>query len=133
MPAMLVGERDRPVSRTKADSLCRKGRPKEHDMIVVTGTIELENAEELERVKGALIRRAEKSRADEGNVDYVFSLNLENPLQIRLVEYWQSEGLLNAHLMVPDEEFNAVIASAKIKSAVVDLHEVAESRELLRR
>lgn len=102
-------------------------------MIVVTGTIELKTAEELDRVKSTLIRRAEKSRADAGNVDYVFSVNLENPLQIRLVEYWESEDLLNAHLMVPDDEFNVVIANAKIESAIVDLHEIATSRELLRR
>jgi len=102
-------------------------------MIIVTGTIEVDNAVELERVKSALIRRASKSRVDEGNIEYVFSISLENPLQIRLVEKWQSEALLDAHLMVPDEEFNDVIATAKITHASVDMHEVSVSKELLRR
>ena len=102
-------------------------------MIIVTGIIEVESATELERVKDALIRRANNSRADEGNLEYVFSVSLENPLQIRLVETWQNEALLDAHLMVPDEEFNDMIATAKITLAIVDMHEVSASRELLRR
>lgn len=102
-------------------------------MIIVTGTIEVETAEELHRVTETLIRRAAKSRADEGNIDYTFSVNLENPLQIRLMEMWQSEALLDAHLMVPDDEFNALIAGAKITKAAVDMHEVSATRQLLRR
>lgn len=102
-------------------------------MIIVTGTIEVESEEELKRVTETLNRRALKSRADEGNIDYVFSVSLENPLQIRLTEMWESEALLNAHLMVPDDEFNALIAGAKLSSAAVDMHEVTASRELLRR
>ncbi|MFT4633146.1 MAG: quinol monooxygenase YgiN [Candidatus Azotimanducaceae bacterium] len=101
-------------------------------MIIVTGVIELESVAELERVKSALIRRANKSRVDAGNIEYVFSVSLENPLQIRLVETWESEVLLDAHLMVPDEEFNDLIATAKITLATVDMHEVSVSRELLR-
>tara|TARA_R110002110_G_scaffold247241_8_gene463583 strand:+ start:164 stop:472 length:309 start_codon:yes stop_codon:yes gene_type:complete len=102
-------------------------------MLIVTGVIEVESEAELERVTDTLKRRAVKSRADEGNIDYVFSVSMENPLQIRLTEMWESESLLNAHLMVPDEEFNNMIANAKIKSASVDLHDVSDSRELLRR
>jgi quinol monooxygenase YgiN len=102
-------------------------------MLIVTGIIEVESEEELVRVTETLKRRAVKSRADEGNIDYVFSVSLENPLQIRLTEMWASEDLLNAHLMVPDDEFNNMIATANIKSAAVDMHEVSASRELLRR
>jgi quinol monooxygenase YgiN len=102
-------------------------------MIIVTGIIEVETEAELLRVTETLNRRARKSRADEGNIDYMFSVSLENPLQVRLTEIWESESLLDAHLMVPDDEFNAVIAGAKIVSASVNMHEVAHTKELLRR
>lgn len=102
-------------------------------MIIVSGTIEVESEEELERVKSALIRRAAKSRTDEGNLDYVFSVSIENPLQIRLYEEWVNEDLLNAHLMVPDDEFNGVIANARLSSARVVLHEASDARELMTR
>lgn len=102
-------------------------------MIVVAGTIEVETEQELERVKAALVRRSAKSRADEGNIEYVFSVSIENPKQIRLFEMWESEDLLNAHLMVPDDEFNQMMATAKISSAKIDMHDVATSRELMSR
>ena len=102
-------------------------------MILVTGKIELASLEEVARVKAALMRRAEKSRADEGCLEYVFSVELDNPRQIRLFEMWQSEELLNAHLMVPDDEFNLLLANADIKTARVDMHDVSTSRELMSR
>lgn len=103
------------------------------EMILITGTINVESAVELERLRDALIRRAERSRKDEGNIDYVFSTSLEEPLEIRLFEAWESEDALNAHLQVPDAEFADVIANAKLESAVVTFNEVATQREMLRR
>lgn len=102
-------------------------------MILITGTIQVESSEELERVKDALVRRAEQSRSDAGNIDYVFAASLENALELRLFEAWEDQASLDAHLEVPDEEFSAVIANAKLTSAVVTLNEVSETREMLRR
>ena len=102
-------------------------------MLIITGTIKVESEQELARVKDALIRRAERSRTDEGNIDYVFAQNLEDPTEIRLTEKWQSEATLNAHLQIPDEEFSAIIGSAKILRAVVSASEVTSERELLNR
>ena len=102
-------------------------------MILITGIIKVETVEEIERLTGALIRRAERSRKDEGNVDYVFSASLEDPLEIRLFESWENEESLNAHLAIPDEEFSGIIANARLESAVVVLNKVSEHREMLRR
>jgi quinol monooxygenase YgiN len=102
-------------------------------MILITGTIKVESADELARLQDALIRRAKRSRADEGNIDYVFSANVEDPLEIRLFEAWESEETLNAHLQVPDAEFSDIIANARLESAVVVLNEVSAHRDMLRR
>ena len=102
-------------------------------MLIITGTIKLESADEVDRVAAALMRRAERSRADEGNIDYVFTRNLEDPTEIRLIEKWTSETSLNAHLQLPDEEFNAILATAKIERAVVVASDINSERELLNR
>lgn len=102
-------------------------------MVIISGTIKVESEEELARVKAALIGRAARSRRDAGNIDYVFSQSLEDPTEIRLIEKWESEDLLNAHLQVPDEEFNTLIATARIEKAVVNASDVTNDRILMER
>jgi len=102
-------------------------------MLIVTGIIKTESLEELERVKGALVSRAVKSRGDEGCIAYTFSVNLEDSTEIMLTEKWESEESLNAHLQIPDEEFSSVIGTAKIERAIVVSHEVTSGKELLNR
>ncbi len=102
-------------------------------MLTVTGTIKIENKEEVDRIIGTLQRRAERSRKDAGCLDYVFSISVEDPTELRVFEKWESEELLNAHLQIPDEEFNEFLQTAKIVSAVVLVSEISSEREMLRR
>ena len=101
--------------------------------LIITGTIRVESEEELARIKDALIRRAKRSREDEGNIDYAFAYNMEDPTEIHLTEKWDSEASLNAYLQIVDEEFSAVISSAKVKSAVVISYDAFNEREVLNR
>ncbi len=102
-------------------------------MIIISGTIKLESEQELARVKQALLRRAARSRADDGNIDYVFTQNLEDPTELRLIETWESEALLTAHLQIPDEEFGEVMSSARIERAEVVSYEAGNKRVLMSR
>lgn len=102
-------------------------------MIIINGTIKVESMDEVERVRAALVARAEKSRADDGNIDYVFCQNLEDPTEIRLIELWESEAQLEAHLAVPDEAFSAAIGSARIERAMVKAHDADTGRVLMER
>ena len=102
-------------------------------MIMVTGSIKFESIEELENAKQALTSRAQRSREDAGCIDYVFSLNLEDPTEIRLTEKWDNDELLKAHLAIPDEEFGALMATAKITSAIVVSSESDEEQILMQR
>lgn len=47
-------------------------------MLIVTGVIRAESEEEIAKVKDALCRRAAKSRQDPGNIDYAFSISIED-------------------------------------------------------
>ncbi len=102
-------------------------------MVIVLGTIALQTVDEADRVLTALISRAKKSRADAGNLEYSFSRNLEDPKEIILTEVWENEGLLMAHLQIPDPDFNNVLATAKIEKAVVKAYDGSNERLLMKR
>ena len=102
-------------------------------MIIVTGTIKLESLNEVEQVKQALINRAQRSRKDAGCIEYGFSQNLEDPTEVHLTEKWESAELLQAHLEIVDEEFNALMGTAKISHAIVVSNESDEERVLMQR
>ena len=100
-------------------------------MIIVSGSIKFASVEELENAKQALKDRAARSREDAGCTDYVLSQNLEDPAQILLSEKWESDELLKAHLVIPDEEFGALMATAKIASAIIVSSESGEEQILM--
>ncbi|MEX2374935.1 MAG: antibiotic biosynthesis monooxygenase [Dehalococcoidia bacterium] len=102
-------------------------------MVIILGTIKLAAASEFEKIKGALARRAAKSRADKGNIEYAFSVSVEHPTEIRLTEIWESEDALQAHLAIPDEEFSAVLANTQVTTAVVSSYDASNERVLMKR
>jgi len=102
-------------------------------MVIISGIIKLQSQAEVERLKTALIARAERSRADDGNIDYIFAQNIADPTEIRLFETWQSEAQLNAHLQIPDEAFSEVLTSAKIEHARVVAFDADGERVLMER
>ena len=102
-------------------------------MIVITGVIQVGKPAEIKAVEQSLKNRAQRSRNDKGCIDYSFSISVEDPAEIRLVEIWESEELLNEHLQIPDPEFDNVISTADIKKATVVAHTSQEQRTLLSR
>ncbi|MBD3648119.1 MAG: antibiotic biosynthesis monooxygenase [Pseudomonadales bacterium] len=88
---------------------------------------------QIEEVREILIKRAERSRQDDGCRDYAFSINIEDPRELRLVERWESEEKLMAHLNTPDEEFTRIIDTTEVERAIVVVSEVTVERELLKR
>ena len=102
-------------------------------MLIVSGIIKVESEAELERVRAALAGRVERSRQDAGCLDYAFSVSVDDPTEIRLFEKWASQADLDAHLAIPDPEFNDLLATAKITSALITVAEALEEREMMRR
>jgi quinol monooxygenase YgiN len=102
-------------------------------MIIILGTIELADPAEATRLRDALAARAVRSRGDAGNLDYAFSVNLENPREVRLTEVWASEAELDAHLQLPDPAFAEVLTTAAIVSARVTAYDGANERILMAR
>jgi len=102
-------------------------------MLVITGTILLGAQSDIATITQILANRAKRSRRDKGCIDYAFSVSVENPNEIRLIEKWESEELLNLHLQIPDPEFNLALETSAITEAKVIAYEAASDRTLLDR
>ena len=102
-------------------------------MLVITGTIKLGPESDLSTIKQVLSNRAQRSRKDKGCIDYAFSISVEDPREIRLIEKWESEELLNLHLQIPDPEFNGALETAELTEAKVIAYEAVNDRTLLDR
>lgn len=101
-------------------------------MVIVLGTIKLESASGFEQTKYALVRRAARSKAHKGNIEYEFSCSIEDPTEVRLTEIWEDEEALKAHLEAPDEEFSAIVANTQLAAAVVS-YDASNKRVLMKR
>jgi len=102
-------------------------------MIIITGTIKVESENEFLSVRQALIARVERSRKDKGNIEYAFSQDLADPGLVHLIEKWEDEASLQAHLEIPDEEFSKVMTNTSILSARVTSYEAVDERVLMSR
>jgi len=102
-------------------------------MILITGTIVVEDEAEATRVRDALADRSRRSRQDAGCLDYAFSQSLEDPCEFRLTEKWATQEDLDAHLAIPDPEFFELLGTARIASALVTAAEADGEREMMRR
>ena len=102
-------------------------------MIVITGRIKLSSSQDLSEVSAVLCRRAARSRSDNGNIEYSFSINIEDGYEIILVEKWQDQETLEQHLAIPDEEFGQLLANASIERAEVTAYEGGPGQILMQR
>ena len=102
-------------------------------MIIITGTIKVESEKEFLSVREALVARTRRSKKDKGNIEYAFSQDLADPGLVHLIEKWEDEASLHAHLEIPDEEFSQVMTNANIVSARVTSYEAADEKLLMSR
>lgn len=102
-------------------------------MLVILGTVKMASEEEVARVRDVLVGRAARSRAEPGNLDYVFTASLEDPTEIRVMEIWEDDEALRTHLQVPDEDFEQLLREAAIEQAMVVVHQSSSQRVLMER
>jgi quinol monooxygenase YgiN len=96
-------------------------------VIVVVGKIEVESPEDITRIEEALKARMTRTRAEPGNLDYSFSVEIGTPTVMYVNEKWVNQAALNAHLDIIDDEFSAAISTAHAIN--VSLHAYAVSSE----
>ena len=95
-------------------------------MVVVNGIVK-STAESIEALKSAVSAMETASRAEPGCLDYTFSVELSDPVMIRITEKWDSVESLQAHFGMPHmADFQAAMGEHPPESMDVSFYEVQE-------
>ena len=92
-------------------------------MIIVTGEVRFGEGE-IERLKEALARNVESSRAEEGCERYAYGVDLADPNLLLISEMWRDQAALDAHsARIP--ELMAPLAGADIRGISIKAYEAS--------
>ncbi len=99
-------------------------------MIQVNGTIRIADDIATDAL-AAIVTMMEKSRAEDGCLDYAFARDLADPQVLVLFERWRDQAALAAHGQSEHmREFQAVLAANPPLSRDIRLYETDEGRAL---
>lgn len=99
-------------------------------MIVVTGHLSIA-PDQLDTALAAIRTNVAATRAEPGNVDYRFSTDLDEPGRLNVVEQWEDEAALDAHMASAHmAEFMGAIIPM-VTGAEVVRHDVSASSKLI--
>jgi len=92
-------------------------------MIMVTGEVRFGDGE-IERLKDALARNVESSRAEDGCERYAYGVALGDPNLLLISEAWRDQAALDAHnARIP--ELMAPLAGADIRGISIKAYEAS--------
>lgn len=99
-------------------------------MIIVAGHLSIDPAQR-EAALAAIAAGVAATRAEAGNLDYRFSPDLDDPDRFNLMERWEGEDAMNAHLATPHlAEFLTAIGPCLGGPAEVIRYDVSGSSPL---
>lgn len=99
-------------------------------MIQVNGTIRLADVGSAETL-AAIVTMMEKSRAEDGCLDYTMARDLSDPLTLVLFERWRDQDALDAHFQTGHmRTFQQVMAANPPVARNIRLYETDEGRPL---
>ncbi|MDF1687219.1 MAG: quinol monooxygenase YgiN [Parvibaculaceae bacterium] len=99
-------------------------------MIIVIGKIEVAAAEDILSIETVLADRMGRTRAEPGNIEYSFAVEVSNPTIMHVIEKWEDQAALDLHLTLQDPEFSAALAKANVTSATVRGYDASGERAL---
>lgn len=99
-------------------------------MIIVIGKIEVAAAEDIASIEAVLAGRMVRTRAEPGNIEYSFAVEVSNPTIMHVIEKWEDQAALDLHLTLQDPEFSAALAKANVTSATVHGYDASGERSL---
>ena len=95
--------------------------------MVVVNAIVKTTQEDIVALQSAIAAMETASRAEEGCLDYTFSVELNDPNALRITEKWQSLDDLKAHFETPHmAEFQGVMGAHPPVSMEASFYEVEE-------
>jgi quinol monooxygenase YgiN len=97
-------------------------------MLIIAGSLSFDPSDHDDVIAG-LQEVTERSRADNGCVEYTWAEDLESPNVFRFFECWESQELFDAHLAAPHEKaFNERYLS-RITGATARLFSATDASE----
>lgn len=100
-------------------------------MIIVEGHVKLSSPDDFERVRAEATKQIESSRAEDGCIDYTYSIDVLDPCVMRVLERWKSWDALDAHFREPHmAPWRAALSDIKFEERSLRAHEVKETREV---
>ncbi|HEV8064378.1 MAG TPA: putative quinol monooxygenase [Acidimicrobiales bacterium] len=98
--------------------------------IVIAGRVKIrEDAKQGAIEQGA--QMAATSRGEAGCLDYRFGFDVEDPSVVIILEHWESEEALSAHMAAPHfQAFTGFIVGVVDGPVNLTRHEVSESKPL---
>lgn len=94
-------------------------------MLAIAGTVTIDPDHREEAIAAAR-EMMEATRREEGNLDYVFSADLEDPAVFRIYEEWTDQAALDLHFAAPHmARFRERIAGVGVESMVLKKLEIA--------
>lgn len=95
-------------------------------MIIVYGTIET-SADSISALTDAITALEQATRAEEGCIDYTFSVALSNPECVRISEKWESMDALKAHMAMPHmAEFQQAMGAHPPRAVDIKFYQAEE-------
>ncbi|MCB1842801.1 MAG: antibiotic biosynthesis monooxygenase [Halioglobus sp.] len=95
-------------------------------MIVVNGIVK-SSPGDIDALSSAISDMEVASRAEDGCLDYTFSVELSDPQMLRITEKWASLDALKAHFATPHmAEFQARMGAHPPASMDISFYEVEE-------
>lgn len=100
-------------------------------MIIVNGTVRF-GAGEIDRLKGAMARNVEATRAEEGCEHYSYSVDISDPDLLHVAERWSDDEAIQRHMASPHMgAFMAEVAASKVEAMSIKAYEAHFLRNVL--
>lgn len=100
-------------------------------MIIVNGHLTIDPAQR-DTALAAIADAVAATRAETGNVDYRFSADLADPDRINMVEIWEDQAAIDAHMGTEHlAAFMAAIGPCVAGSVSITSYDIASSTTLL--
>jgi quinol monooxygenase YgiN len=100
-------------------------------MIIVSGILKFDPSDRDAAV-GHIIKVAEATRAEDGNLSYGMYEDPQDPGAFKIYEEWDNPDVLGSHMGTEHmAEFMGAIGGLKILESSITSHEVASSNKLM--
>lgn len=94
-------------------------------MIIIAGSLSF-SPDDREDVIASLQEVSERSRRDEGCVDYWWAEDLDTPNTFRFFECWQSQELFDTHIEAPHEKVFGTRNLKRITGATARIYSASD-------